>query len=254
MKIYFASDVHWGAPAVKDKRRHESIFVEWLDEIKADADEVYLLGDIFDYWYEYSSVVPRGFARFLGKLCELTDKGIKVHIFTGNHDVWMFSYLQEECGVEVHTRPYEFESCGKHFHVGHGDGLGKGEHGYRFMKRVFESRVAQFLYSLLHPTIATWFARTWSRKSRKHNNRNTKMHSYLGDDKEYQVLFAKEQLKKGAQIDYFIFGHRHVVHECDLGTSRVLMIGDWLWNFSYAVFDGNETVIKRKEVNIKLMD
>ena len=243
-----------GAPAVKDKRRHESIFVEWLDKIKADADEIYLLGDIFDYWYEYSSVVPRGFARFLGKLCELTDSGIKVHIFTGNHDVWMFSYLQTECGAEVHTTLYEFDSCGKHFLVGHGDGLGKDERGYRLMKSIFESKVAQFFYSLLHPTFATWFAKSLSRRSRKRNNKNTKMHSYLGDDKEYQVIYAKERLAKGDKIDYFIFGHRHIVKDCQVGESKVLMIGDWMWNFSYAVFDGNETVIKRWPTDAKLMD
>lgn len=254
MKIYFASDVHLGAPAIKDKRLHEKIFVDWLDKVKKDADEIYLLGDIFDYWYEYKTVAPRGFVRFLGKICEITDSGIKVHIFTGNHDVWIFDYLPSECGVEVHRKPIEFECKGKRFFVGHGDGMGGYDKGYALMKAVFESKIAQFLYSLLHPTLAGWIANTWSSKSRKHNNKNTKMHVFRGADKEHQVMFAKEFLQNGGKADYFIFGHRHIVADYPIETSRVLIIGDWMWNFTYAVFDGEDVKIEKWPVDIKLMD
>lgn len=254
MKIFFASDVHLGASAITDKRRHEKIFIDWLDAIKHEADEIYLLGDIFDYWFEYKTVAPRGFVRLLGKLCELTDSGIKVHIFTGNHDVWIYDYLPSECGVEVHRKPYEFECSGKIFYVGHGDGLGNYDKSYNLLKWLFENKVAQFLYSLLHPDFSGWIAHTWSRKSRKHNNKNTQMHSFLGPDKEHQILFAKEYIKEH-KIDYFVFGHRHIVVDYPINEQcRVLTIGDWLCNFSYAVFDGEDVKIIRWPVEGNLME
>lgn len=241
MKVYFASDAHLGAPIIEDKRAHEKMFVEWLDYVEKDADAIYLLGDVFDYWYEYKTVAPRGYIRFLGKLCALVDKGIEVHIFPGNHDVWMFDYLQQECGVKVHHTHETLTLCGKRFFVGHGDGLGTYDRGYNLLKWVFKCRIAQFCYSLLHPDFAGWIARTWSFKSRKRNNRNAAKHEAKPIEKEFQVRYALEHLKSDADIDYFVFGHRHIIRDVALNAkSRVLIIGDWLYNFSYALFDGDD--------------
>jgi len=244
MKIYFASDVHLGAPSIDDHRAHELNFVSWLDKIKNDADEIYLLGDIFDYWYEYSTVVPKGFVRFLGKLCEITDKGIKVHIFTGNHDVWMWDYLPRECGVTVHHENYTFSCDGKRYYIGHGDGLNNYDRGYNLLKWIFEWKVAQVCYSCLHPDIAGWIAKTWSHSSRKRDNKNTKFHSFRGEE-EHQVMFARDYLSKGNSMDYFIFGHRHVLADYKLepSSSRLLVLGEWMSKYSYAVSDNGELTL-----------
>lgn len=242
MRIYFASDTHLGAKAVGDKRGQEKRFVAWLDKIKDDADAIYLLGDIFDYWFEYGSVVPKGYVRFLGKLAQLSQQGIDIHIFTGNHDVWMFSYIQEECGVTVHTRHIEQEWDGKRFFVGHGDGLGNYDVGYNILKSVFCCRPIQILYSWLHPDVANWIATTWSRLSRKGNIKNTKYHYFLGDE-EVQVKYVKECEEKsgGKAYDYYIFGHRHILADYETRNgARMMVIGDWLTNFSYAMWDGGE--------------
>lgn len=235
MKIYFASDIHLGAPLIVDKRAHEVRFVEWLDEIKKDADEVYLLGDVFDYWFEYSTVVPRGFVRFLGKICELTDKGIKVHIFTGNHDVWMWDYLPNECGVEVHREHYKAEICGKKILMGHGDEMGY-DFWYGILKWIFKLRLAQICYKWVHPDLAGWVATTWSRLSRQKDNRNTKYHTFRGEE-EFQVRYARKTLDK-EQIDYFVFGHRHVTADYPLNDkSRLIVLGEWMSQCTYAVME-----------------
>lgn len=242
MRIYFASDTHLGAKAVGDARGQESRFVAWLDKIKEDADAIYLLGDIFDYWFEYGSVVPKGYVRFLAKLAELSQRGIDIHIFTGNHDVWMFSYIQEECGVTVHTEHIVKEWDGKRFFLGHGDGLGNYDMGYNILKWVFCCKPIQIVYSWLHPDIANWIATTWSKLSRKSNSKKTKFHSFLGEE-EIQVKYVNDREAKcgGKEYDYYVFGHRHVLanYETRYG-SRILIIGDWLNNFSYALWDGME--------------
>lgn len=243
MRIYFASDTHLGAKAVGDRRGQEVRFVAWLDKIKEDADSIYLLGDIFDYWFEYKSVVPKGYVRFLAKLAELTQKGIDIHIFTGNHDVWMFSYLQEECGVKVHTEHYPYEADGKRFFVGHGDGLGKYDKGYKLLKWVFYCRPIQVMYSWLHPDFANWIANTWSFLSRKNNSKKTKFHQFMGADEEIQIKYVNdvERERGGKEYDYYVFGHRHILadYETKYGA-QALIIGDWLNNFSYALWDGKE--------------
>lgn len=236
-KIYFASDVHLGAPTIRDHRTHEKRFVAWLDEIKHDAAAIYLMGDIFDFWFEYKTVVPKGFTRFLGKLSEITDSGIPVHFFTGNHDVWVFDYLPKECGVTLHTEPLITEMEGKRFFLHHGDGLGSYDRKYNLLKSLFTNKLAQWCFSWLHPTIGTFIATKWSGQSRKSN---VEKHgdNFYGADREFSILYAQEYLKTN-KIDFFIFGHRHIALDYQLdNNSRLILLGDWIHHFSYACFDG----------------
>ncbi len=241
-KIYFASDVHLGAPGINNHRRHEQRFVSWLDEIKHDAQTIYLMGDIFDFWFEYKSVVPRGFTRFLGKLSEITDSGIPVHFFTGNHDVWIFDYLPSECGVTVHHHPIIIDIDDKRFYLGHGDGLGKYDPKYNLLKKLFTNKAAQRCFSLLHPSIGTFIATKWSGQSRKSNVEKHGTQFY-GPDQEYSILYAKDLLKT-EHIDYFIMGHRHIALDLPLNEySRIIHLGDWIQLFSYASFDGKDVTL-----------
>ncbi len=250
MKVYFASDAHLGAPYIRDKRVHEQIFIDFLRFASKDADRIYLLGDMFDYWFEYRSVVPKGYVRFLGELCRLTDSGVEVHIFTGNHDAWMFSYLQRECGLQVHTHDVQTEICGRTFHIGHGDEVGwRRDCKYMILKKLFRSRIVQFCYRLLHPDLGALIAKLWSGSSRKKNNKQTWMHSFRGEEREYQLLRAREMLSEGAAIDYFVYGHRHIVHQQQLGRAQFAIIGDWVRNFTYALYDGTDFQIKRFAVS-----
>jgi UDP-2,3-diacylglucosamine hydrolase len=241
-KIFFLSDLHLGMhPAVESIEREKKV-VSWLESIRDEAAEIYLLGDIFDYWFEYKRVVPRGFTRFLGKIAELGDSGIKLNYFTGNHDVWVFNYLPRETGVEVFRKPVTREYDGKKFYIAHGDGLGPGQGGYKFLKRIFTSRTAQWLYARLHPNFATAFAHGWSKRSRFAKGVAT---PFLGEDKEHLILFAREKLSE-EHFDYFIFGHRHLPLELDLNeNSRLVYLGDWIENFSYAVWDGSKLELKK---------
>ena len=237
-KIYFASDVHLGAPGIKDRRTHEKRFVAWLNSIKHKAAELYLMGDIFDFWFEYKRVVPRGYTRFLGKLSELSDMGIPVHFFTGNHDIWLFDYLENECGIKVYRRPVVKIRNGKKFLLAHGDGLGNYDRRYNFLKSVFTNPFAQWIFARLHPNFGIGLADFWSGKSREKNNK-AYGNRYLGDHKEFGVLYAKEYLNK-EKIDYFVFGHRHVAKKICVGSdSQLIFLGDWIQLFSYGVFDGN---------------
>ena len=242
-KIYFASDAHLGAPTIKDARAHEQRFVRWLDSIKNSAREVYLVGDIFDFWFEYKKAVPKGHTRFLGKLCELTDAGIPVHFFTGNHDIWVFDYLPAETGVIVHYKPLITEIDGKKFLIAHGDGLTPYEKSYNRLKSVFTNPFAQWLFRHIHPDLGIWIATFWSRKSRE-KNQNSDGAVFKGEDKEWLVLWAKEQLNK-THYDYFIFGHRHVVKDLALNnTTRFIYLGDWVKHFSYGEWDGSGFELK----------
>ena len=238
-KIYFLSDFHLGAPDYESSLEREKRIVAFLDEIKNDAGEIYLLGDIFDFWFEYKSVVPKGFIRLLGKIAEITDAGIPVHFFTGNHDMWMFDYLSRELNVTIYKEPIIKDFNGKRFFIGHGDGLGPGDKGYKFIKLVFANPVCQWLFAWLHPNIGIGLARFWSGKSRV----TTEM-KFQGEDKEFQIIYAKERLSK-EHFDYFIFGHRHIPLDIKLnGNSRFINLGDWIINNSYAVFDGNDIELK----------
>jgi len=235
-KIYFASDVHLGHPNIEEARWREKLFVKWLDEIKDSALEIYLLGDIFDFWYEYKKVAPRGFVRFLGKIAEITDAGIPVHFFTGNHDVWVFDYLPNEINIILHRNPVEKELLGKKFYLAHGDGLGPGDWSYKFLKKIFTNKVLQWLFSRLHPNFSLWLAHTWSNSSR--NTKGLVASQFLGKDKEILYKYSQQLLQK-KHYDYLVFGHRHVMVNMEIGeSSRFVNLGDWLYNFSYGVFDG----------------
>ncbi len=241
MKIYFASDFHLGAPNEEDSAAREKRLVSWLDEIKADAKEIYLMGDLFDFWFEYKYVVPKGYIRFLGKIAELTDSGIPVHFFIGNHDMWMFNYLEDELNVTIHRNHLAKDFNGKKFFIGHGDGIGPGDYGYKFIKAVFANKICQWLFARIHPNFAFAIANYWSGKSRIDVN----LLKFSGEDNEHQIIFAKEMLKS-EHYDYFIFGHRHLPNDIKLSeSSRYINLGDWIVNDSYAVFDGKELELKK---------
>ncbi len=235
-KIYFASDFHLGVPNEELSLAREKNIVSWLNSIKDSAFEIFLAGDIFDFWFEYKTVVPRGYTRLLGKIAELTDNGIKIHYFTGNHDMWTFGYLEKEIGIILHRDPIEITFNNKVFYIGHGDGLGPGDKGYKFIKKVFASRISQWLFARLHPNFGIGLANFWSRKSRNVNGPVDEV--FLGDDKEWLVIYCKEILKT-KKINFFIFGHRHLLLNIKLNEdSRYINLGDWFKSKNYVEFDG----------------
>ena len=234
-KIYFASDCHLGVPDYASSLVREKIFVKWLDTIKADAAELYLLGDIFDFWFEYRHVVPKGYIRLLGKLAELSDAGIIIHYFTGNHDMWMHGYLPKEMKIQIYRAPVERELNGRKFYMGHGDGIGPADYGYKFIKKVFSNKVCQWLFARLHPNFGIGLARYLSNTSRI--SRGDSDEVFLGEEKERLMQFVKEH-EKLKHFDYYIFGHRHLPLDLEIGNSHYINLGDWISHFSYAVWDG----------------
>lgn len=241
-KIYFASDFHLGAPNHKASRAREDKIVAWMDSIKADCRELYLVGDLFDFWFEYKKAIPKGFVRLQGKIAEFTDSGIPVTVFTGNHDMWMFDYLPKELGVELYRKPIRKTFNGKEFLIGHGDGLGPGDHGYKFIKKVFANRLSQWLFARLHPNFGIGLADYWSGKSRNANRGEDE--KFLGEENEWLAIYCKEYLKK-EHIDYFIFGHRHLPLDLKIGNnSRYVNLGEWMNYQSYAVFDDEKLKLK----------
>jgi UDP-2,3-diacylglucosamine hydrolase len=235
-KIYFASDFHLGAPNKESSLIREKKIVQWLEAARKDASEIFLVGDIFDFWFEYKSVVPRGYTRLLGKISEITDSGIPVHVFTGNHDMWIFDYLPQECGVILHREPIERTWNGKKFMIGHGDGLGPGDHGYKFIKKVFANKVCQWLFARLHPNFGIWLATSLSGYSR--TTTGDKDRKFLGEENEWLIIYCREVLRT-KDFDYFIFGHRHLPLDFKLNDkARYINLGEWLHSESYAVWDG----------------
>ncbi len=242
-KIYFASDFHLGAPNHEESLVREKLIVKWLDEIKADAEEIYLMGDVFDFWFEYRQTAPKGFLRLLGKLAEISDSGIPITMFTGNHDMWMFEYLPKEIGVTIYREPIERIFNGKKFYLGHGDGLGPGDYGYKFIKKVFANKVCQWLFARLHPNFGMGMAHYWSHKSRASNGGENE-EKFVSVEHEWLAIYAKEILQK-QHYDYFIFGHRHLPLDIQLtDKSKYINLGEWINYNSYAVFDGNDLVLK----------
>lgn len=228
--------MHFGIPNFEKSLERERRLVRWLGEAEKDAEEFFLLGDIFDFWFEYKTTVPRGFVRFLGKLSEITDSGIPIHFFTGNHDIWIYDYLPKETGVIIHRGPIKHTFNGRTFLIAHGDGLGPSDRSFKLIKRVFTNGLAQRLFGLIHPDCGIKLAMYLSRKSRE--SLPEEEFSFKGEDKEWLILYAKEILQK-EHIDYFIFGHRHVPILLKLNEkSTFINIGDWLIHFTYAVFDG----------------
>jgi len=241
-KIYFASDNHLGAPTMEASRPREKKFVAWLDEIKTDAHTIFLLGDLFDFWFEYKTVIPKGFTRILGKLAEIADSGIAIHYFVGNHDLWMKGYFEEELGIPVYYKPKEFVFNDKAFFIGHGDGLGPGDKGYKRMKRVFKSPFFNWLFRWGHPDIGMRIAQYFSVKNKLISGVDDA--TFLGEDKEWLILYCKKKLEE-AHRDYFVFGHRHLPLDIQLNdSSRYINLGDWITYFTYGVFDGEEIELR----------
>ncbi len=241
-KIYFVSDQHFGIPNHADSLSREKKFIQWLDEIKKDAEVIFLLGDLFDCWYEYKTVVPKGFVRVLGKLAEIRDSGISIHFFVGNHDLWMLDYFEKELNIPVHYKPLEFTSNEKTFLIGHGDGLGPGDKGYKRMKKVFTNSFTQWLYRWLHPDIGMRFAQYLSTKNKLISGDEDA--KFLGEDNEWLVQYCKRKLER-KHYDYFLFGHRHLPMTIRLNDkSSYINTGDWISHFTYAVYDGTKTELK----------
>ena len=243
-RIYFLGDFHLGVPDAASSLTREKRIVAFLDEAAKDAAEIILMGDLFDFWFEYSYAVPRGHVRFLGKIAELTDRGVPVHLFIGNHDMWIFDYLPKETGVMVHRAPIERTIGGRTFLIGHGDGLGPGDHGYKFMKRIFRNPVCQWAFARLHPNFGLWLGDLFSSQSRKKSYENDR--KWLGADKEWLVQYCKEQLTR-THYDYMLFGHRHLPIDMEVKPgSRYINLGDWITYFTYGVFDGTEVKLMKR--------
>ena len=241
-KIYFASDFHLGVSTHAESLKREKKITSWLDEIKEDAKSIYLLGDIFDFWFEYKAVVPKGFVRLLGKLAELSDSGTNIFIIKGNHDLWMHDYLPKEVGVQIIKDKTILNENGKKIFLAHGDGLGPSDFGYKIIKKVFSNKVCQWLFSRLHPNFGFSIAQFWSKRSRIENNKNDE--HFLGEEKEWLVSYCKEKQKENP-MDYYIFGHRHLPLEIEIDIKvKYINLGDWVNHNSYAVFDGESVMLE----------
>lgn len=242
-KTYFLSDAHLGSWAIPDGRSQEMRVVRFLDSIKDDADAIYMLGDMFDFWHEYKYVVPKGYTRLLGKLSELTDNGVEVHFFTGNHDLWCGDYLQKECGMILHRELQHIQLGDKKFVIAHGDGLDKQEKHYLFLRSIFHNRLCQRLFASVHPRWGVWFGYEWARCSRlKHEKVEGIMQT---PEQDGLYAYCQKSLKENSDTDYFIFGHRHVDVDIALNQkSRYIILGDWVTKFTYAEFDGDSLFIK----------
>ncbi len=237
---YFVSDFHLGIPDHASSLEREKLLVKWLESVRPHAGEIFLMGDVFDFWFEYKNVVPKGFVRLLGKLAEITDAGIPVHLFRGNHDLWAFDYLEKETGIKLYRKPVVRNIMGKTFYLAHGDGLGPGDRSYKFLEAVFSFRPNQFLFRWLHPDVGAWMGSYFSRRSRlaKMSQAGKEEPSF---DKQREMLFryAEDKLLAFPEIDYFVFGHRHMPVMTDINNkTQLIILGDWISHFSYGVFDG----------------
>lgn len=253
---FFASDLHLGAPNYKASRKRENLFVEWLTSIEQEAEVLFLVGDIFDYWFEYKHYVPRGYVRLLGKLAQMSDNGCKIFAFTGNHDLWMKNYLTEELNIPVFYEPITCVLNKKKLFIGHGDGLGPGDYSYKFLKKIFTNKICQFFYRLIHPDLSAGVASYLSRSSRK-SQENKGEDVFKGKEQEWLYLYTLKKLET-QHFDYFVFGHRHLPLNIDLKIkseasaetltknqpSIYINLGDWINHFSYAKFDGTQLSLK----------
>jgi len=245
-KIYFLSDFHLGTPDAESSLAREKKIVDFLNSIRHDAAMIFIVGDMFDFWFEYRKVVPKGFVRLLGKLAELSDAGISISFFVGNHDMWMRTYFQEELGIPVYFEPKEYVLMGKKFLVGHGDGLGPGDYGYKLLKKLFRNPLAQWLFGILPPSVGLGIANYYSRRSRAATGAEDDR--FLGEENEWLLMYCKEVLQK-EHFDFFVFGHRHLPIDFLLNPgasvpSRYLNLGDWIRYDSYVEFDGVNAVLK----------
>lgn len=243
--LYFASDFHLGVPDYTSSLAREKKIVSWLENMAPDANEIFLVGDVFDFWFEYKTAVPKGFVRLFGCLASIADSGVKIHFFAGNHDMWFHNYFKDEIGLELHRDEYRFESSGKKFFVAHGDGLGPGDNGYRRLKKVFRNPLSQWLFRQFHPDVGIRLANYFSKRSRL--QQKNEVLPFLGDEQEWLIQFCNHYLDKNApDIDYFIFGHRHLPLDILLknGHSRYINLGDWINHSNYAKFDGQNLALK----------
>ena len=245
--IFFASDFHLGVPDYETSLEREKKIVNWLNHIEPTASEIFLVGDVFDFWFEYKQAIPKGFVRLQGKIAELTDKGIPVHLFTGNHDMWIFDYLSKELGVQLYRDPIQREFFGKRFFIGHGDGLGPGDYGYKFLKKVFRNPFCQWAFARLHPNFGIWLANKSSKTSRAATG--MKDEKFHGKDNEWLYLFCEEKLEQ-EYIDLFVFGHRHLPIDIGVGSnSRYINLGDWLNYNTFLEIGSNVTALQSWDGN-----
>ena len=241
-KIYFASDQHLGAPTPEASFLREQKFVAWLNEIKEDAAAIFLLGDLFDFWFEYNTVVPKGFVRVLGKLAEIKDSGIPIYFFVGNHDLWMKDYFEKELNIPVYHKPQEFTFNNTSFFIGHGDGLGPGDKGYKRMKKVFTFPFFQWLFKWLHPDVGMKLGQYMSVKNKLISGDEDA--TFLGEENEWLVQYCKRKLET-KHCDYFVFGHRHLPLDIQLQkNSKYINLGDWIGHYTYGVFEDNKLALK----------
>jgi UDP-2,3-diacylglucosamine hydrolase len=240
-KIYFASDNHLGAPTPEESAPRERIFVQWLDHIKEDVGVLFLLGDLFDFWFEYKTFVPKGFVRVLGKLAELADTGVPIHFFVGNHDLWMLDYLEKEIGIKVHHAPCEFTFNDKSFFIGHGDGLGPNDKGYKRMKKIFKNSFFQWCFRWLHPDWGMRLGHYLSVKNKLISGEEDAI--FLGEENEWLAQYARRKNQEKAR-DFYVFGHRHIPLDIPIEQSRYINLGDWISHYTYAVFDGKALELK----------
>ncbi len=243
--IYFASDFHLGLPNNRDSLKRQKLIIDWLDSISHDATDIFLVGDVFEFWYEWKYAVPKYFTRFFGKLAELSDKGINLHFFAGNHDMWAYGYFEEELGMKIYDKPTVFTFNGKKFFIAHGDGLGPGDKTYKFLKKIFTNKFLRWLTTnFIHPD---WLSKL-AMKVSKRRYENYYMPKFKGKD-EWLVKYAihKQQSEK---CDYYIFGHRHLAVDCQLPEMKVVILGDWIDLFTYAIFDGNNLKMRQFANNL----
>lgn len=241
-KIFFASDFHLGVPDYDQSLARERKIVRWLDSVKHEAHSIYLMGDIFDFWFEYKHAIPKGFIRLQGKLAELTDTGIPVIFFTGNHDMWMFDYFTKELNIPIHRNPIELEINAQKFLIGHGDGLGPGDSSYKILKKFFNSLLCQWLFARIHPNLGIGIAHFWSRKSRISNMKREE--KFQGEENEFLLTYCKE-LEQKSHHDFYVFGHRHLPLDLKVSdNSRYVNLGEWVHFNTYAEYDGKEIHLK----------
>lgn len=241
-KIYFASDFHLGVPDAPSSQAREKRIVAWLDTVKHDAHSIYLMGDIFDFWFEYKHAIPKGFIRLQGKLAELRDAGLPIYFFTGNHDMWLFDYFEKEMGIVIYRQPVLLEVNKKKLLIGHGDGLGPGDHVYKILKKFFNSHVCQWLFARIHPNLGIAIAQYWSRQSRISNTKNEE--KFKGEENEFLFSYCKD-LERQQHHDFYVFGHRHLPLDLKINEhSRYINLGEWVHFDTYAAFDGNDMELK----------
>jgi len=244
-RIYFASDFHLGVPSYESSLQREKFIVQWLDEVKQNAAAIYLMGDVLDFWFEYKTVIPKGFVRLLGKLAEITDSGIPVHLFKGNHDVWALDYLKNEVGIELHNDRLITVLGKKCFFLAHGDGLGPGDTGSKFLKKIFRNRTNQWLFRWLHPDIGARLGLYFSRRSRYANSVKEEKNGKIPIEEEMLYKYALRKSEQLHMVDYFVFGHRHLPTNIRLNEkSRLVILGDWINYYTYGVFDGETLELK----------